>query len=257
MVVQSTSANNPYGISSQGPNLSFDEWSRQQGYFQQPGIAGYLNNKGQGGIGAYQLQDKYKNDYLNPIDAQKQADINNAQGQPWQSNPYNPTQYSQGDVLSFYKNNPEYEKTMQQIGMSQQIGQQQSSELYGNKADLAGRYQDVLQRRAQALEQGASPAEVASMRAEGQQQGQNLMAQQGRAGISGGVAMAQQQNVQNKTADRVATANTMAREKALADYSGDVGARLYGVESGGLNTANMLQRQLAAQKAGTQINMAY
>jgi hypothetical protein len=169
----------------------------------------------------------------------------------------NPNTANQGYQEQWYSKNPSSEKIMTDIGMSTNIGQRQAEELYGNKADLAGRYQDILQRRAQALEQGASPAEVASMRAEGQQQGQNLMAQQGRAGISGGVAMAQQQNVQNKTADRVATANTMAREKALADYSGDVGARLYGVASSGLNTANMLQRAQAIEKGINQVNRPY
>jgi hypothetical protein len=169
----------------------------------------------------------------------------------------NPNTANQGYQEQWYSKNPSSEKIMTDIGMSKNIGERQGEELYGNKQDLAQRYQDVLQRRAQALEQGASPAEVASMRAEGQQQGQNLMAQQGRAGISGGVAMAQHQNVQNKTADRVATANTMAREKALADYSGDVGARLYGVVSGGLNTANMLQRAQAIEKGINQANQPY
>jgi len=236
MPVQSTSYNpEDYNALSSGqkaqPTLDFNTWKAAlQSGDTRASPAGMPSATGLGWTQAY-------NNYL--------AALNNS------------NQSGNSEIQNFYNQNPQVKQAMgiNQIGVSQ--GQQQSSELYGNKQDLAGRYQDILQRRAQNLEQGASPAEVASMRAEGQQQGNNLMAQQGRAGISGGVAMAQQQNVQNKTADRVATANSMAREKALSDYSGDVGARLYGVESGGLNTANMLQRQLAAQKAGTQINMAY
>lgn len=159
----------------------------------------------------------------------------------------------------------EERKQLSPVQVDQAVGIDQGQALFGNQGQLANTSQDILKRRMD-LANGLQAKELAAIRGQAQQQirGQTqsdlrrLQAIQGRQGVKGGLAAAQQratlqQGAQNQTnLERdLIMQNIEARRQGLGDLSSDVNKRLFGIQA-----TQSGQAQLGLQQRGLEQGLA-
>lgn len=132
-----------------------------------------------------------------------------------------------------------------------EAGQRAAEPMFGDRRNLSFAFQQAMKERGQRLERGLSPQEEARIRGGGQASLRALRAAQGASGLQGGTAISQQAQVLQGTEQTVAQESALARERALNEFESAVGRRLFGIQAGGLNAA-----QLALQQRGLQQGLA-
>lgn len=134
--------------------------------------------------------------------------------------------------------------------------QQEAQGIYGQTPALASQYQQALSERKNRLERGLSEQEANAIKQQGQANLAQLQASQGRSGVKGGAALAQQQGVMTTTSNTLANAQAKAKEEALNSYERDVAKRIYGIQGAGTAAQQLAAQQYATDKGVAIANQA-